>query len=45
MAILADLDRREILRRIEAGHVPGPRAASVAAARPVAAGEERAGVQ
>ncbi len=26
MAILADLDRRGILRRIEAGHVPGPRA-------------------
>ena len=27
MAILADLDRRGILRRTEAGHVPGPRAA------------------
>ena len=26
MAILADLDRRAILRRTEAGHVPGPRA-------------------
>ena len=30
MAILADLDRRGILRRTEAGHVPGPRAAGVA---------------
>jgi len=29
MAILADLDRRGILRRTELGHVPGPRAASV----------------
>jgi selenocysteine-specific elongation factor len=29
MAILADLDRRGILRRTEAGHVPGPRAGSV----------------
>lgn len=27
MAILADLDRRGILRRTESGHVPGPRAA------------------
>ena len=27
MAILADLDRRGILRRTDAGHVPGPRAA------------------
>ena len=26
MAILADLDRRGILRRTDAGHVPGPRA-------------------
>src|SRR6185369_20843 len=26
MAILADLDRRGILRRTAAGHVPGPRA-------------------
>lgn len=29
MAILEDLDRREILRRTPAGHVPGPRAAVV----------------
>jgi hypothetical protein len=29
MAILADLDRREILRRTDGGHVPGPRAGSV----------------
>ena len=28
MAILEDLDRREILRRTPAGHVPGPRAAA-----------------
>jgi selenocysteine-specific elongation factor len=28
MAILADLDRRGILRRTPAGHVPGPRAAA-----------------
>jgi selenocysteine-specific elongation factor len=28
MAILADLDRRGMLRRTEAGHVPGPRAPS-----------------
>jgi selenocysteine-specific elongation factor len=28
MAILSDLDRRGILRRIDAGHVPGPRAAA-----------------
>jgi hypothetical protein len=27
MAILADLDRRGILRRTDAGHLPGPRAA------------------
>lgn len=33
MAILEDLDRRGILRRTPAGHVPGPRA-STAAARP-----------
>jgi hypothetical protein len=45
MAILADLDRREILRRTEPGHVPGPRAAPAIAARPVAAGEEQAGGQ
>ena len=43
MAILADLDRREILRRTEPGHVPGPRAASVIAARPMAVREEHAG--
>jgi selenocysteine-specific elongation factor len=30
MAILADLDRRGVLRRTDAGHVPGPRAPSVA---------------
>jgi len=29
LAILADLDRRGILRRTEAGHVPGPRAPSL----------------
>ena len=29
MAILADLDRRTILRRMPAGHVPGPRAPAV----------------
>jgi selenocysteine-specific elongation factor len=32
MAILADLDRREILRRTAPGHVPGPRAESVGTA-------------
>ncbi len=32
MAILEDLDRRGVLRRTPAGHVPGPRA--VAATRP-----------
>ena len=31
MAILEDLDRRAILRRTPAGHVPGPRAASAIA--------------
>jgi hypothetical protein len=31
MAILEDLDRRAILRRTEAGHVPGPRASTIAA--------------
>jgi selenocysteine-specific elongation factor len=30
MAILEDLDRRAVLRRTPAGHVPGPRAASLA---------------
>jgi selenocysteine-specific elongation factor len=30
MALLADLDRRGVLRRTDAGHVPGPRAPSVA---------------
>jgi selenocysteine-specific elongation factor len=30
MAILEDLDRRGILRRTDAGHVPGPRAATLA---------------
>jgi selenocysteine-specific elongation factor len=43
MAILADLDRREILRRIEEGHVPGPRAATVTAASTVTAGRAGAG--
>lgn len=31
LAILADLDRRGILRRTDAGHIPGPRAPSLAA--------------
>jgi hypothetical protein len=31
MAILEDLDRRAILRRTDAGHVPGPRAPALAA--------------
>jgi hypothetical protein len=35
MAILEDLDRRAILRRTPAGHVPGQRAASAFAAPPV----------
>ena len=30
MAILEDLDRRGILRRTDAGHLPGPRAATIA---------------
>ena len=34
MAILADLDRRGILRRTPAGHVPGPRAPAAAGANP-----------
>jgi selenocysteine-specific elongation factor len=34
MAILEDLDRRAILRRTPAGHVPGPRAPHVAGASP-----------
>jgi len=33
MAILADLDRRGILRRTPDGHVPGPRAPAASAAR------------
>ena len=33
MAILEDLDRRGVLRRTPAGHVPGPRAAGAAAPR------------
>ncbi|HZC33943.1 MAG TPA: SelB C-terminal domain-containing protein, partial [Candidatus Bathyarchaeia archaeon] len=33
MAILEDLDRRAILRRTDAGHVPGPRAPTLAAGR------------
>ncbi len=44
MAILEDLDRRGILRRTEAGHVPGPRAASLQFADPpssVAMGDGR----
>lgn len=43
MAILADLDRREILRRTAPGHVPGPRAASVGAARGATAVGTRVG--
>jgi selenocysteine-specific elongation factor len=43
MAILADLDRRGVLRRIDAGHVPGPRAAMVAGEDVVAAGDARTG--
>ena len=34
MAILEDLDRRGVLRRTPAGHVPGPRAAAGATTRP-----------
>jgi hypothetical protein len=34
MAILEDLDRRAILRRTPAGHVPGPRAAQAAVPAP-----------
>lgn len=34
LAILEDLDRREILRRTPAGHVPGPRAPKPKAATP-----------
>lgn len=34
MAILADLDRRGVLRRTAAGHVPGPRASSARAEAP-----------
>ena len=37
MAILADLDRRGILRRAPDGHVPGPRAATAIAPAPVVA--------
>jgi selenocysteine-specific elongation factor len=44
MAILEDLDRRAILRRTDAGHVPGPRAALVASpSTVVAAGRGRRG--
>jgi CRP-like cAMP-binding protein len=32
LAILADLDRRGLLRRTEAGHLPGPRSARVSGA-------------
>ena len=39
MAILADLDRRGILRRTEAGHVPGPRVPSVSLPGPAAPGD------
>jgi hypothetical protein len=35
MAILEDLDRRAILRRTPAGHVPGPRAPQTPGADPV----------
>jgi len=45
LAVLADLDRRGVLRRIDAGHVPGPRAATVAREDVVAAGDARAGEQ
>ena len=38
MAILADLDRRGILRRTDAGHLPGPRAALAAGSPSAAAG-------
>jgi selenocysteine-specific elongation factor len=38
MALLEDLDRRQILRRTPGGHVPGPRAASLAPAGATAAG-------
>jgi selenocysteine-specific elongation factor len=41
MAILADLDRREILRRTGAGHVPGPRAGSVTPRGDAVAGGRR----
>lgn len=43
MAILADLDRRGVLRRVEAGHVPGPRTATVVGEDVVAAGDARTG--
>ena len=39
MAILEDLDRRAILRRTPAGHVPGPRASQAHAASPIDAGD------
>jgi selenocysteine-specific elongation factor len=43
MAILADLDRRGVLRRIDAGHVPGPRAATIATDEAVAVGDAGTG--
>lgn len=43
LAILADLDRRDVLRRVDAGHVPGPRAATVASDEAVVAGDARIG--
>jgi hypothetical protein len=39
MAILTDLDRRGILRRTEAGHVPGARAPSLSVPRGAAPGD------
>jgi hypothetical protein len=38
MAILADLDRRGILRRTDEGHIPGPRAGTASASQGAAAG-------
>ena len=39
LAILADLDRRGLLRRTEAGHVPGPRTPAAAMAGSASPGE------
>jgi hypothetical protein len=43
LAILADLDRRDVLRRIDTGHVPGPRAATLARDDVVVTGNARIG--